>query len=274
MNEHWGLTSLFALVVLGNAANPMQRNASSLVLPVSQVREDRPSIVRATSDRKEERDSASAKHDDATQRGVAQQQALVNRKLAKLTEFSDEVGSRPRIVGAGITGEQVLDAAEAKKAITTVKARAIEDFADPEFIGVHERLRMLFAGSAFENRLAIVTLAGEQKGVTGTSFVAVLKAITDAVKAATDEPSVRATFSVHSNPTGAAFSLCPQYTDAGCIYVTTPATLTGVFRGYYRYRLTLDPYAAVDYPLNLMSFTERLLDCHLKVKNAVPCTPH
>ena len=58
-------------------------------------------------------------------------------------------------------------------------------------------------------------------------------------------------------PGGATFDICPQYLTTGCIHVTTDATIADIFRGLYTYRVSLDGYQTVAYPLLVNSRLRR-----------------
>jgi hypothetical protein len=200
------------------------------------------------------------------------QDAVVERKLAAIDAFSAQARDRPAEIPSDVRGVQLLDAPEAVQAVLAVKARVLDEFHDPRFVAVHQKLSDAFMTMG-EKDLEYETTSGGQRAVTRVSFHEVLGKIADVAKSVTNQADIRATFIVHTDPSGATFDLCPQYLTEGCIHVTTDATIAAIFRGLYTYRVTLAGYKTVTYPLDLVHFTQTRLDCRLKAKTASPCTP-
>jgi hypothetical protein len=200
------------------------------------------------------------------------QDTIVGRKLAAIDEFSVQARDRPTEIPSDVRGVQLLDAPGAVQAVLAVKARVLDEFDDPRFVAVHQKLSGAFTTTIGESHLEYKTASG-QRAVTSTSFHEVLKEIADLARSVTNQADVRATFIVHTDPTGATFELCPRYLTEGCVNVTTDATIAAIFRGLYTYRVSVVGYQTVAYPLDLVHFTQTQLDCRLQAATASPCTP-
>jgi hypothetical protein len=203
---------------------------------------------------------------------VSGQKADVDRKLAAIDEFSVQARNIP-VIESSVRGEELIDAAAAVQAVLAVKARVLDEFGDPRFVAVHETLDDAFKRTIVERHLEYTTALSGEKAVTSTSFREVLKEIANLARGVTNRADVRTTFLVHTEPAGATFEICPQYLTTGCIHVTTDATIADIFRGLYTYRVSLDGYPTVAYPLDLVHFGQTRLDCRLQAKKASPCTP-
>jgi hypothetical protein len=201
------------------------------------------------------------------------QEAVVDRKLAAIADLSLQASERPPVIKpGGKRGDEMLAASAAVEAVLAVKARALEEFHDPRFVAVYQKLNDALALTG-EKDLEFKTAPDGQRAVTSTSFYEVLHRIADLVRNTTNQADVRTTFIVHTDPSGATFEICPQYLTDGCVHVTTDATIAAIYRGLYTYRVSLDGYRTVAFPLDLVHFTQTRLDCHLQAKSASPCTP-
>jgi hypothetical protein len=200
------------------------------------------------------------------------QTADVDRKLAAMDEFSVQARNIP-VIESSVRGEELIPATAAVQAVLAVRARVLDEFRDPRFVAVHETLADAFKRTIVESHLEYMTAPSGEKAVTSTSFQEVLKEIANLVRDVTNRADVRTTFLVHTEPAGATFDICPQYLTTGCIHVTTDATIADIFRGLYTYRVSLDGYQTVAYPLDLVHFRQTRLDCRLQAKRTSPCTP-
>jgi hypothetical protein len=200
------------------------------------------------------------------------QESVVDQKLAALAELSLQAAKRPPVIESGTRTGQLLAATAAVEAVRAVKARGLEEFRDSRFVAVYQKLNEALKSTG-EKDLEYKTASNGQRAVTSVSFYEVLDKIADLVKKTTNQADVRTTFLVHTDPAGAAFEICPQYLSSGCIQVTTDATIAAIFRGLYTYRVSLDGYKTVTYPLDLVHFTQTRLDCRLQAQKASPCTP-
>ena len=203
------------------------------------------------------------------------QDAIVEQKLSAITEFSTEARKQPLVLETGERGSQLLDPASAVKVILDVKTRALKEFRDPRFVIVYRQLEKAFT-TVGESGLEYQTTNGGLNAVTGTSFRKVLKRIAELVGNAAKQADARTTFVVHVDPAGATFELCPEYLTTDCIYVTADADarIEAVFRGRYTYRVSLPGFKTIEYPLDLVHFSQTWLDCRLQQRTASPCTPH
>jgi hypothetical protein len=204
---------------------------------------------------------------------VSGQKADVDRKLAAIVEFSAQIRDRQPVIKSNVRGEELIDAAGAVQAVLAVRARVLDEFRDPRFVAVHETLDDAFKRTTVDNRFEYVHHWIGGGGVTSTSFQEALKEIANLARDVTNRADLRTTFLVHTEPASATFEICPQYLTTGCIHVTTDATIADIFRGLYTYRVSLDGYKTVAYPLDLVHFTQTRLDCRLQAKRASPCTP-
>src|SRR4051794_32955444 len=202
-----------------------------------------------------------------TPRAASGQAADVDRKLAAIADFSAQIRDREIV-----RGSDLIDAVGAVEAVLAVRARVLDEFRDPRFVVVHETLDDAFKRTNVESRLEHINSFGGGR-VTSASFQKALKEIADLARDVTNRADVRTTFLVHTEPAGATFDICPQYLTTGCIHVTTDATIADIFRGLYTYRVLLDGYRTVAYPLDLVHFRQTRLDCRLQAKRASPCTP-
>jgi len=200
------------------------------------------------------------------------QKADVDRKLIAFRKFSIDVAARLPVVASGARGSKLLAAPAARQAVRAVKARALAQFSDPRFVTMHQELNKALR-KVGENNLAYETTSSGERAVTSTSFRAVLQTIADSVTDVANQADVRTTFLVHTDPPGATFELCPEYLTTGCLHITADATITSIFRGLYKYRVSLDGYRTIAFPLDLVHFTQTRLDCQLQTRRASPCTP-
>ena len=201
------------------------------------------------------------------------QDTVVDGKLAAIAEFSAQAHDRPPVIESENQRDlQLLAAPAAVNAIQAVKARVLDEFHDPRFVAVYQKLNDAFT-TVGEKELEYKKAPSGQDAVTSLSFYEVLKKIADLVKNVTNQADVRTTFIVHTDPAGATFELCPQYLAKGCVNVTTDATIVAIFRGLYTYRVSLAGYQPITYPLDLVHFTQTRLDCRLWATTASPCTP-
>lgn len=200
------------------------------------------------------------------------QETVVDRKLAAIAEFSVLERDKPRVIENDERGPELLAAPAAVQVVLAVKARILEEFKDPRFVAVHQKLVDSFR-TIDESDLSYETGPAGERAVTSMSLVEVLQKLGDLTRNVTNQADVRTTFTVNSEPPGAAFELCPQYLNDGCIHVSTDATIVAIYRGRYTYRVSLVGFRTIAYPLDLVHFTHTRLDCRLQARRVSPCTP-
>lgn len=207
---------------------------------------------------------------------AAAQGALVEEALGRVRADGDAELRQAPIIGASITGAQLLRGDEAARTVTNLKTKLLGEFRGPQYAGLRPELEAA-VGQEWESRLEFQQTALGQRGVLRSSVESVVGTLFGLVREVFRRPDKLVTFHVLTEPSGAIFQICPQYLNEGCFPITTNGDIAGIFRGYYTYRIRLVGHKPVQFDLNLVNFGRQRLRCILRRNEdpaeAGPCTP-
>jgi hypothetical protein len=191
-----------------------------------------------------------------------------------LTAASEQLDALPAVPTTLASKFVAADAAQA--AVQGFQLRLLNELSGPQYAGIRPDLQDAMMSNRWARRLPVEQLPSGP-ATSAASVDDTFQQILGFVRALTQRPDKRVSFSVVSEPKEATFSICPQYVTSQCASLTTDGDVASLLRGYYTYTLALAGYKPVKVDIDLVPFAKSRLRCILRreddPRGPGPCTP-